>query len=169
MRFITTFSNILIWFSIPLYCERQFQIIISNIWDSSKCILRKDKLMKYHSQRQHDTCLFQMQSQLRMNYLSVKREISRSPFHPIISIPLKIVSLHCVTFLSVKKLFHYKLFFWKDWSAENWSLKKKKDEPHFLWLGMHMDVIPSAVFVCVCGLCYAQAHHLFATAWTVAH
>lgn len=126
MRFITTFSNILIWFSIPLYCERQFQIIISNIWDSSKCILRKDKLMKYHSQRQHDTCLFQMQSQLRMNYLSVKREISRSPFHPIISIPLKIVSLHCVTFLSVKKLFHYKLFFWKDWSAENWSLKKKK-------------------------------------------
>ena len=41
-------------------------------------------------------CLFQtQQSQLRMNYLSVKKEISRSPFHPIISIPLKIISLHC--------------------------------------------------------------------------
>ena len=36
--------------------------------------------------------------------------------------------------------------------------KKKKDEPRFLWLGMHMDVIPSAAFLCVCSLCCVQSH-----------
>lgn len=57
MRFITTFSNILTCLKHLSILNGSFKLLSLNISDSSKCIIRKDKLMNYYPQRQHDTWL----------------------------------------------------------------------------------------------------------------